>query len=188
LIVAPSRLIRLEAVEPLDEAHIRGRRARTFEQQSYGLVQIEKCDAIVLTYSCDIDRGLENIAAGAVPAPVELVTVTAVRPVTPTIESRIDQIRRGGMPRFATIAATNAHPELIVDFSSIQQISLRVLIPCLDARRYSLRQQGQYRLLERMAHALGDVFRTTRHDQAPPDRTLLSRAAEALARTARRIE
>lgn len=128
---------------------------------AYAIVQIERTDAVILTYDCDIDRGLENIVAGNAPAPAELITVTAVRPVPHEFDTaRLDQIRAGGTARYALIPATNAHPHALIDFSAMQQISLRVLVPFAIAdRKCSMGLYGKLRLLERLAHALGDVVR-----------------------------
>lgn len=154
--------------------------------RSYAIVQIERSDAVILTYDCDIDRGLENVVAGNPPAPVELVTVTAMRRAPEDFnDEQRNAVRSGRRPRFALIPATNAHPEGLVDFSSVQQISLRVLVPlAMQDRKCSMGTYGQLRLLERLAHALGDVVRR----QAPvgPDNPRLFRQAFEALEAARR--
>jgi hypothetical protein len=162
---------------------LRARKLAAFPEngQSYAIVQAERTNAVILTYDCDVDRGLENIAAGNPPAPVELVTVAAVRPVLAgfTDEQR-SAVRAGKRPRFALIPATNDSPEGLVDYSSVQQISLRILVPrAMHGRVSGMGTYGQLRLLERLAHAIGDVVRR----QAPAgadDPTLFRRAFEVL--------
>jgi hypothetical protein len=159
LIVAPPRVILLDDIEASPES-IRARRVTSIAESTFALVQVERVDAIILTYSCDIDRGLENIVRDTGPDPVELVTVTAVRQIDDAVRPKLNDIYRGRMPRFAAIPATTWHSEMLIDFSAIQQISLRVLVPLAFERRLcATAQYGQIRLLERMAHALGDQVR-----------------------------
>jgi hypothetical protein len=159
LIVAPSRLIALDDVD-FKGSSLSARRVDTFAGNAYALVQVEKTRAIILTYSCDIDRGLENIVSGAAPDPVELVTVTAVRDIDDQLQQKLGDIRAGRMPRFASIQGTTWQPELLIDYSAIQQISLRVLVPlAFTNRTSSLTAYGELKILERMAHAIGDQYR-----------------------------
>lgn len=161
LTVAPDRIILLDDVA-VDKDQLSARRLTAFPTNgtAYALTQVELVDAVILTYDCDIDRGLENIVAGNERDPVELITVTAVRPAEGNVAAKINDIRAGRMPRFAQIEATTTQPQMFVDFASIQQISLRVIVPlAFRGRRHGMNGRGQWRLIERMAHALGDIVR-----------------------------
>jgi hypothetical protein len=173
----------LDELAPQPDNRVSAKRLLEFPDSgsAYAIVQVERADAVILTYSCDIDRGLENIVAGNAPAPVELITVTAVRPVGDHLKPKLDAILKGDMPRFALIPATIKEPELLVDFSSIQQISLRVLVPiAFHSRRHSVSTYGQLKLLERMAHALGDQFRRVNAVEGSGDLQLFAKAYEQI--------
>jgi hypothetical protein len=147
----------------------------------YGIVQLRVCDAIILTYDCDLDRGLEYIVGSQTPDAAELITVTGVIPCDKSFTENIPLIQRGRMPRFAYLPATTAHAASIVDFSMIQQVSLRVVLPnAYSRRRFGLTDTGQRRLMGRVAHALGDVIRRQGGDPNGDDPSLFRRAYQAL--------
>jgi hypothetical protein len=180
-VVAPAKLVFVEDIRSEDEG-LTARKVTAIPDAgiAFAVVQVERCDAVLLTYDCDIDRGLESIVRNEGPNPVELVTIAATRPASEDLLAKLDLIRLGRMPRFALIEARGSDPPLFVDFSSIQQISLRVLVPLAwRRRRCGMSSRGQLRLLERMAHSLGDVFRRNAVD-GRDDSTLFERAAEVL--------
>jgi hypothetical protein len=183
LVVAPPRIIAIERPTRLEDDELRTRVVGLPPSggSGYGIVQIAVARCIVLTYDCDIDRGLESIADGRDPDPVENMTVCAVIPVTSELYPKLADFRRGRMPRFAYLPSTIEREEYLIDFSTIQQMSLRILVPLAYGHRtFGLTNNGQLRLMERLAHSLGDVFRRARGAD-PGDASLLRRAHQVLA-------
>jgi len=181
LLLAPARFIFLDRPEREgEELRVRIVQAPILGESAYTIAQVFIADAVLLTYDCDIDRGLENIAGDGLLDPVESVTLAAALEVDERLIDNIRNIRAGNMPRLASIPETVNHPELVIDFSTVQQVSLRVLAPiAYEHRRHSMTAPGQLRLMELLAHALGDVFR---RECADPhgDASLFRRACEAL--------
>jgi hypothetical protein len=136
-------------------------------------------NAIILTYDCDLHRILRRICAGEARVPEDVSTVAAVFEPAPD-NPQLGNIVAGRMPLYTYLPATTRSPAYVVDFTTIQNVDMRMMLQSIkkNGRVQTLRRPyGQWRLLETLAQALGDVFR--RGAAGPDDEpTLLRRALE----------
>jgi hypothetical protein len=147
-------------------------------ETAFAVTQVSMLDAIVLTYDCDIDDalyGIRNQDDDGNP----LVTVAAARELDVYHKTRLNIIAKGGMPGLAYFPSGTKWPDRIIDFSTMQTIDMRVLLPRIPYRLVGLTNRGQLRLVEAMGHAIGDVYRRRRGPGDAGNPSLLADAYRA---------
>ena len=174
LSVAPPRIAWLQ--QEGAGANARLRIVSEERRGGYSMGQTFVSDAAILTYDCDIDRILERILNGIPRAPEDVCTVVAALPVTPE-QANLRDIQRGAMPRYTFLPETTFSAPRILDFTTLQNVDLRLILKSLkcNGRLLGVSDPGQYRLIESLAHELGDVFRRGRAGGVN-DPTLFARA------------
>jgi hypothetical protein len=119
-----------------------------------------------MTYDCDIDRVLARIDADLPRQNDDVCTVVAAFPAdNPKYAEHLPEIKSGKMPRFVHIPAVVHAPARILDFSTLQTVDMRALVRIAgqdNGRLISVTAHGQLRLLELLAHAIGDMYRRQR--------------------------
>jgi len=138
-------------------------------QSAYAIVQVTITDAVILTYDCDLDPALYHVRDGRAPDASDLITVAAATEPRDFGKDQLRSVREGKMPRYAYLPESTKWPARIIDFSTIQQIDIRELLPrAVRERRFGLTEKGQLRLLEALAQVIGDVFRRERNGPGDP--------------------
>jgi hypothetical protein len=178
LFIAPS------AIRYLEKPHAEGSELRAtilpelrYGDTAYTIVQVTLGDAIILTYDCDIDSSLSAVKAGQAPDANDLITVAAAVELTDYHKANLGHIAAGRMPRFVHLPASTSWPARIIDFTTIQQVDMRVLLPRVPERMFGLNDGGQLRLVEVFDDAIGGPFRRKR--VGPDDPNLLADAYKA---------
>jgi hypothetical protein len=140
----------------------------TPEDQSFGLVELVRSDAIVLTYDCEIDRVLRWIRDGKQFAHHHVCTVAAVYRAEQIERSVAGTARKGGVTRYLCIESRGEHAERFVDFSTMQNIPLERLLG--SNRLFGVATaRGAITLMQRFAYFFGSDKRKKNVGPDEPD-------------------
>src|SRR5579864_6100572 len=124
------------------------------------VAEARRASAVILSYSCDVDKVLEHIASGQPSNPSELCVVAPVYPMT-NYPRMVDDIRGDAVENIAYIEPAQGRGELVVDFSFAQSIPMRELLGAIAAgtREFGLDEQGRTELMRRWARHFGSTER-----------------------------
>lgn len=142
------------------------------------LVHCEANEAIVLSFSCELDRILRRIDTGK---PLDLSDVATIAPVylmTKYNQKAQHQVRSGNQKRYLVLQESEQRAERVVDFSAIQAIPVPRLLQSCARRVNGLNVYGRVKLMKALASHLGDDER--RKSEGSPEPDLLQAVLEKL--------
>ena len=161
--------------EPTDETRQQFRRV---EESLRVVTAGMRCDAMILSYDCEIDRVLRRIRDHKEPEYTDYVTVAAVRPELFHAQGGvINDIKKNGIARYLYLPPSTVSGGDVVDFTATQSIPLRRLLQ--SERRFGMADvDATARLLRNFAYHLGSDERRAEPGRDEP--TLLADALKAL--------